>query len=77
MNALSNSAANAEAERKMSKYQKLEKIGEGTYGTAPNASTTSSNVTSTPQAVALQLTAVSACCALRRPGVQGAQQEHQ
>ena len=26
------SAANAEAERKMSKYQKLEKIGEGTYG---------------------------------------------
>ena len=25
-------AANAEAERKMSKYQKLEKIGEGTYG---------------------------------------------
>lgn len=27
-----NQQANAEADRKMSKYQKLEKIGEGTYG---------------------------------------------
>lgn len=27
-----NAATNAEAERRMSKYQKLEKIGEGTYG---------------------------------------------
>ena len=30
---LSNQQSNAEAERKMNKYQKLEKIGEGTYGT--------------------------------------------